>query len=142
MPGYVLRGTVASPPDAVFAVLADPANASRLFSGAAPGRLVSPAPVRAGSRVLSSRTVDGLTVSGEVTVDVHRPPKELVLTASAQGFRVESRWRLVPDGAGTKVEYECRVSAGGLAGLLAGSVTDALRRADADHIDRLRAALA
>jgi carbon monoxide dehydrogenase subunit G len=139
MPGFFLRGTVAGTPEAVFAVLTDPANAPRLFAGAAAGRLVSAPPLRAGSRVATARTVEGRTVSGEAVVDVCRPPREFALVASAEGFRVETRWRLVPEGSGTKVEYECRVSGSGLASLLAGAVTDALRRADADHLDRLAA---
>jgi carbon monoxide dehydrogenase subunit G len=138
MPGFVLRATLVSPPDAVFGALTDPANAPALFSGASPGTVVTPGPLRAGSRVRTSRTVAGRSFEGETTVDVHRPGKEFSLTASAQGVRVETRWRLAPDGAGTRVEYECRVQGSGLASLFEGAVVDALRRADADHLDRLR----
>lgn len=134
---YTLRGTVARPPETVFAAIADPAAAPARFSGAAAGVLVSAPPMRAGSVVRTTRTVAGRTVTADATIEVHRPSKELEIRGGVQGIEVVTRWRLTPDGAGTKVEFECRVTGSGLAAFVEGPVADALRTADADHIERL-----
>lgn len=143
MPSFVLRATVAAAPDAVFAALATPANAALLFSGTSPDAPLEPGPVRAGSRFRRRRTVGSQTFDGEVVVDVYRPGKEYAVRAEARGIRVESRWRLTlaADGAATGVAYECSVQGSGLASFVEGPVTDALRRADADHLQRLAAVL-
>jgi len=137
--------TVAKPPEAVWAVLADPSLGLRLFSGCTRSEMTSPPPLRRGSRFVLVRTVDGKTVEVEFDVAVFRPPKEIELAGEAQGFRVEYRYRLRPvgegTGEGTKVDLECVVEGLGLAALMEGVVTEALRRADADHLERLRDAL-
>lgn len=132
--------TVPHPPEAVWAALADPGMGLRLFSGCTRCELTSSPPLRRGSRFVLVRTVDGRTVEVEFDVVVFRPPKEIELAGEAQGFRVEYRYRLRPEGAGTKVDLECVVEGLGLAALMEGVVTEALRRADADHLDRLREA--
>ena len=132
--------TIPRPPEAVWAALADPSLGLRVFSGCSRSELTTPPPLRRGSRLRIVRTVDGKTVEVEFDVVVFRPAKELELSGEAQGFRAEYRYVLLPEGAGTRVDLECAVEGLGLAALLEGTVTDALRRADADHLERLKAA--
>lgn len=140
MPSFTYRGTVAASPQAVFIVLANPGRTADLFAGAAADVVIDGGPVRAGTRLRRSRTVGSTSATADATVEVHRPGKELAIVGEARGFRVETRWRLRPgaDASCTEVEYECKVEGSGLASLVAGAVSDALQRADADHLDRLR----
>ena len=142
MASFVLRAAIAAAPDAVFAVLTDPASQPRLFPGSSPDVLVGPGPLRSGSRLKRSRTLSGNTFAAEATVEVHRPPKEFSVTGESRGVRIETRWRLTPtaaDGNATNVEYECRIAASGLASLFEGAILDALKKADTEHLERLRA---
>ena len=138
MPSFVYRCTVSAAPEAVFDAITNPANTSILFAGAAADRVLTPGPLRTGSRIGRRRTVDANTVEGEGEIDVCRPPKEFSIRGEAKGLRLETHWRLKPDDGGTQVEYECRVEGSGLASLIVKPVLEALRRADADHLDRLR----
>ncbi|MCE9637502.1 MAG: SRPBCC family protein [Planctomycetes bacterium] len=148
MGSFVLSKRIARNADDVFATLTDPANQRALFSGTTRSDSSPPGALRAGSVLKRTRTVGGTTVDGEVTVDVFRPGKELSLRGEAKGLKLEQRWRLVtrtaaqapaapPPAAETTVEYECRIEGSGFAALFAGAVLDAVRSADADHLERL-----
>lgn len=131
---------IAAAPDSVWRVLADPAAGQRLFAGCTRAGLASAPPMRAGSRMTVARTVDGRSVEVEFDVVVFRPGKELELLGEAQGFRAGYRYVLRADGDGTRLDLDTSVEGLGFAALMEGVVTDALRKADADHLDRVRAA--
>jgi uncharacterized protein YndB with AHSA1/START domain len=140
MPSYTMSATLAAPPERVFAALTDPQNATLLFGAAAGDLRIGPEPLRQGARYPQRRTWGGMTVSGDLVVEALRPPKEFEISAEAKGLRVVARWVLTSEseGAATRVDYECRVQGSGFAAFLAGTVADALRRADAEHLERLR----
>jgi hypothetical protein len=141
VPSFRIQTTIARPAAAVFAKLADPAIAVRIQAGTTRSELLTPPPVRAGSRIRAVRTLEGRTVDGEVEVATFRQDREIEYVGGAQGIRVAYRYSL-KDGpaAGTTVAtLDVAVEGSGLAALVAGVVTNALQRAESDHLAKLKA---
>ena len=140
-----MQTTIPRPAEAVFATLSDPATAVRIQAGTSRSELVTPPPLRTGSRLRAVRTVEGRTVDGEVEVAVCRPGKEIEYVGGAQGIKVSYRYTLKADAAvgaeSTLVTLDVTIEGSGFASLVAGIVTEALRRAEADHLTKLRALL-
>lgn len=135
-----MDAVIAAPPDAVFAALADPANGVKLHAGTTRSEVAGGGPVKAGARLRRVRSVEGHTVDAEYEVLCFRPGKELEISGGAQGITATWRWTLAADGAGTKVALDMTVEGEGFAMFLAGTVAEALRRAESDHLARLAAA--
>lgn len=140
MPSFRNQTTIARPAAAVFAKLTDPATAVRIQAGTTRSELVTPAPLRAGSRLRAVRTLEGRTVDGEVEVATFRQDKEIEFLANAQGIRVSYRYTLKEAAPETTIAtLDVSVEGSGLAALVAGVVTNALQRAETDHMAKLKA---
>lgn len=140
MPGFRQQAVIHASPDAVFAALADAANGIRLHAGMTRSEVVGGGPLKNGSMLHRVRTVDGRTVDAEFEVLCFRPGKELEISGGAQGITATWRWKLAPAAApegATDVALDVTVEGDGFAMFLAGAVTDALRRAEEDHLARL-----
>ena len=94
-----------APPDRVWAIASDFANAAGRIKAITRIEIVTPGPVGAGTRFREWR--------GRQMVDMEivawSPPRSYSLRGHAMGTEFESEIRCVPDGAGTRLEMAIHV---------------------------------
>jgi carbon monoxide dehydrogenase subunit G len=94
--------TSSAPPDRVWAVASDFANAAGRITGITKIEILTPGPVGAGTRFREWR--------GRQVVDMEiaawSPPRSYSLRGYAVGTEFTSEIRCVPDGSGTRLEME------------------------------------
>jgi uncharacterized membrane protein len=131
--------TLPAPPDAVFAFLSELGNLPRWQSGIVSAELLTPAPVRSGSRAHVVRELLGQRVAVDLTLTEYRPGRRLALESAASGIGVRATLDLRPAGEGTDVTFTMQIRARHL--LMApaeGMVAGAAERDIAASLARLR----
>lgn len=105
MPSYELtmREQIAAPPERVFAVASDFANAPKAIPAILRVEMLTPGPVRPGARFRETRKMFGKEASEEMTVAELEPPRRYLLTAESHGCRYRTEFRFEPVAAGTEV---------------------------------------
>jgi hypothetical protein len=97
--------TSSAPPDRVWAMASDFANASGRIKAITKVEMLTPGPVGAGTRFRETR--------GRQVVDMEiaawSPPRSYSLRGYAAGTEFLSEIRCVPDGTGTRLEMEIHV---------------------------------
>jgi carbon monoxide dehydrogenase subunit G len=94
-----------APPDRVWAMASDFANAAGRIKAITKVEIVTPGPVGSGTRFREWRGRQ--MVDMEVTA--WSPPRSYALRGHAMGTEFTSEIRCVPDGSGTRLEMEVRV---------------------------------
>jgi carbon monoxide dehydrogenase subunit G len=99
-----IREQIAAPPERVFAAASDFANAPKAIPGILRVEMLTPGPVRAGTRFRETRRMFGKEASEEMTVAELEPPRRYLLTAESHGSRYRTEFRFEPGAAaGTEV---------------------------------------
>lgn len=122
---------IARSPHDVFAFISEPENLPRWDPAIQAVRRREPGPVRTGS-VLTVTAEEGgrrVTIDGEVTE--FEPDRLFGLAATFSGVPLRLRWRVEPDGAGTRLTTEGEAELSGVlalaGGYIGGVVTDRLK---------------
>jgi len=98
-----VRERIAAPPERVFVVASDFANAAKTIEGILRVEMLTPGPVGVGTRFRETRKMFGKEASEEMTVAELEPPRRYVLLAESHGARYRSELRFEPQDAGTEV---------------------------------------
>ena len=111
--------TIAAPPAAVFALLADVANYKLFFVGLTRWEPITPEPFGVGSRIKVLQRAGSIAVGGVVRVTAVETDRFLAWE-SESGLRQRGQWSLEAVGGGTRLtlQLEAHLS-GGLAGKIA-----------------------
>jgi len=132
--------TVARGPQAVFDVLIDPTRAPRWVALLDRMEQVDEGPLHEGSRWRLTIHVAGREVVQHTTVHVLQPPTAYVLRTLEQGYDARFGYRLTPDGAGTRIDFELDLRPRSLSALLVFPFAARGARARLrDRLERLRA---
>jgi carbon monoxide dehydrogenase subunit G len=103
---------IGAEPDRLFAFLTDLDNLPRWQSGVESAKQTTPGPIRVGSIAFVRRRLAGQELAVDLEVAVLEPPRRLVLSSEASGFRVEASLDLRPlDGTGTRLAFAMAIEA-------------------------------
>lgn len=137
--------TVAAPPERVFAVASDFANAAQTISAIQSTEILTPGPVGAGTRFRETRVMFGRPATEEMTVGVWDPPRRYTLLADAHGCRYESTLDFRPVDGGTEIAMTFVATPytlpAKILGFLFKGMTKALARSCAKDLDDLATAI-
>ncbi len=98
----VAIGIAAAPP-AVFALLADIRHWPEWASQITELTVLTPGPIAVGTCYRETRTMQGRTVSQEITIQELQPPVRFVTGAITHGTRFAGVHRVEPDGVGSRL---------------------------------------
>jgi len=95
--------TVAAPPERVFEIAADVPRWAEVIRGVEGVEMLTPGPVRVGTRFRETRIMHGSKAAEEMTVAEFAPPHHFVLTAENHGARYRAEHRFTAEDGGTKL---------------------------------------
>jgi hypothetical protein len=82
--------------------------------------------------------MDGAAQETDLEVVRYKPPTDYAVRNVTQGVETVYRYRLAPEGSGTRIQMEAAVSGSGLRALVAPVLATILKREDGDHLARLK----
>src|SRR3954451_3348037 len=103
MPSFTMTKKIDAPPDAVFALFADLANAPGRIKGISKMELVTPGPIGVGTRFKETRIMFGRPCTEEMEITAFDPGRSIEIGNHSCGVELRTRFRFVPDGNGTRV---------------------------------------
>lgn len=123
-------------PEDVFAFIADPENLPRWDPAVREVRRTEAGPVGPGSGLTVTAEEAGRRILLDTRVTDFEPGRLFGISATYSGVPLRLRWRLEPDGEGTRVTAEGEAELGGFlmfaGGMIKGIVADRLERAHAN----------
>jgi uncharacterized protein YndB with AHSA1/START domain len=132
----VSRVRIARAPHDVFEFIADPHNLPRWDPAIRAVRRTEEGPVGLGSGLTVTAVEAGRTIVLDTRVTDFEPGRVFGVSASYGGVPLTLRWRLEPEGEGTRVTAEGEAQLDGMlmlmAGLIKGLVAERLERAHAN----------
>jgi uncharacterized protein YndB with AHSA1/START domain len=136
-------GLVHAPPALVYAQLTDFASAKTWLSGVSESSVVTPGPVKEGTRFTQRRVTMGRPSDVEGTVTKAEPGRLLVLDIKRDGRPAGvATWTLTPEGAGTRVACAIDFRLPGLMALMTPVVKGTIAKQTAGDIQALDQKLA
>ena len=134
---------IPSPPEEVYAYLAEPTNLPRWQEGVVSSVRTSPPPTVSGSTGRVVIEMMGQRVTADTTIREAVPGRRLVIATKASGMSVVGSLDLAPAEGGTKITFSSEVKAESIfMAPLERMVTDAVEKDMASSLARLKAALA
>ena len=106
MKPIVVARRTAAPPERVFALASDFAGAAGRISGILRVEMVTKGAVGKGTRFRETRKMFGKEATEEMEVVAFDPPRSYTLRAASCGAEYLTEVRCVPDGSGTRIEFE------------------------------------
>jgi carbon monoxide dehydrogenase subunit G len=95
--------TVAAPPERVFEIAADVPRWAEVIRGVESVEMLTPGPVRVGTRFRETRIMHGSKAAEEMTVAEFAPPHRFVLTAENHGARYRAEHLFAAEDGGTRL---------------------------------------
>ncbi len=134
--------TIAAPPEAVFAFVADLANLPRWQSGIVSAERTSPDPVGVGSTARVVRDMAGQSLTVDLTITDFEPGRRLALASAASGVSVTATLEMEPNDDATVVRSGIEIKAGSVfMAPLEGVIANAAGGELASGLERLRDAV-
>ncbi len=134
--------TIAAPPEAVFAFVADLANLPRWQSGIVSAERTSPDPVGVGSTARVVRDMAGQSLTVDLTITDFEPGRRLALASQASGVSVTATLEMEPNDDATVVRSGIEIKAGSVfMAPLEGVIANAAGGELASGLERLRDAV-
>ena len=134
--------TIAAPPEAVFAFVADLANLPRWQSGITSAERTSPDPVGVGSTARVVRDMAGQSLTVDLTITEFEPGRRLALASAASGVSVTATLEMEPNDDATVVRSGIEIKAGSVfMAPLEGVIANAAGSELASGLERLRDAV-
>lgn len=106
----VVSTRVNAPPDRVFGVFTDFANAAENVRGIKRLDLLTPGPLGKGSRFRQTREIMGREDTEEMEVTDFRPGESYSVTGESHGARFVGTFKVRPDGGDSKVEMRFTIT--------------------------------
>jgi carbon monoxide dehydrogenase subunit G len=101
---------VQAPPDKVFRIASDFAEAAERIEGIQRVELLTPGPVRLGTRFRETRLMFGREATEEMEVTAFDPPHSYTLGCESHGCRYAAEFRFTASGTGTEVAMEFKAT--------------------------------
>ncbi len=139
MIGFRFTEHIDRPPIDVFAVLADPTRSVDYVDGVVRSAKVTDGPLAEWSVIEETRRVKGTESTGRLRIVTLDSPSTFAIASEAEGITATYRYRLHPEGVGTRIEWICELEAGGLRRMMLPLVAAISKKADGDHLVRLKA---
>jgi uncharacterized protein YndB with AHSA1/START domain len=134
--------TIAAPPEAVFAFVADLANLPRWQSGIVSAQRTSPDPIGIGSTARVVRDMAGQSLTVDLTITNFEPGRRLALASQASGVSVTATLEMEPNDDATVVRSGIEIKAGSVfMAPLEGVIANAAGGELASGLERLRDAV-
>lgn len=141
MSGFQLSERIDRPVDDVFAFATNPDNAGLWLGDVTRIELLTPGPLRAGTKFRETRRIGKHEHSAVIEITAHEPPHTHAASASMMGVTANYRYTFAPEGDGTRVEMTAEVQARGLAKLLVPKALSEMKKLDGDQLVRLKRAI-
>ncbi len=138
MNGFQFSEHIARSPEEVFAVIADPTEATRFLDNITESVKVTDGPIGVGTVIRETRVVGGKTASADLVVDAYEPHTHVAISSAAEGITVLYHYRLSPEGDGTRLEWTCELEAGGLRKMMLPMVAAIMKKEDGAHLQSLK----
>lgn len=106
MKPIILTKQINAPPDVVFAVASDLANAAQHVQGIERIELLTPEPVGVGTRWKETRKIMCREATETLEITAFDPPHSYRVEADSCGCHYVSTFRFTPEAGGTRVELE------------------------------------
>jgi uncharacterized protein YndB with AHSA1/START domain len=120
VPRITISDYIAAPVDQVFRLFTDVASGAGRISGIKHIEMLTPGPIRLGSRWRETRDVFGVDDSAEMEITSYERNRTYTITHQKAGVQISTAFWFEPANGGTKVSVECELERGGLPpGLLA-----------------------
>lgn len=98
--------TVQAPLETVFRIAADFPSAAERVSGIKRVEMLTPGPVRVGTKFRETREFMKKEATEEMEVTGYDAPRSYTLTCLSHGCKFESTFRFEPEGSGTKMTLD------------------------------------
>lgn len=110
MKSILLSKQVNAPPEVVFSVASDLANAAEYVQGIERIELLTPKPIGVGTKWRETRKMMGQETTETLEITAFNPPQSYTVEANSCGSHFASTFRFAPEANGTRVELEinCR----------------------------------
>ena len=132
---------VAVGPDQAFAWVSDIANLSKWQGGVFKSEVLTPPPIRVGTRFRETFRLMGFPMTAECQVIEMKAPKTFGFSAKGRQMSYESRFEFTPASGGTRISLRSGVTMHGLWKLLGPMVKAEGKRESEAEMQRLKAAL-
>lgn len=133
---------VKAPPDQVFDVFTDFENAPENVSGIKSLELLTPGPLKKGSRFRQTRVIAGHEQTEEMEITDFRPGESYSVGGESHGARYDGTLTVKPDGAGSKVEMRFTFKPvsvfAKLMGFMASSMVESFKKALQQDLEDLK----
>lgn len=103
MTKIVVERTIAAPPERVFAAATDVHHFADIVPAIEKVEVLTPGPMRVGTRFRETRRLMGRSATEEMTVTAFDPPRGYVVGAESHGCRYRTEFRFEPQGSGTRM---------------------------------------
>jgi carbon monoxide dehydrogenase subunit G len=102
--------TIATPPDELFAYLADLENLNEWMAGIVSAQVTSPGDIGVGTTARVVRALGSQSVEAQLTVDEYDPPRHIVIGSEVSGVRIAASLDLQPsDGDMTELQFAMEI---------------------------------
>ena len=140
MPAASYSTIVPSPPEAVFAFIADGENARSWRPGVLDIKLVAGSGVGA-AYAQGVRGPGGRRIAADYEVTAYEPPRRLAFRATAGPVRPEGEYRVEAAPEGSRVTFSQTAELGGIKGLLMGRSVQKTMDEEVRSLDRIAGAM-
>lgn len=141
MKGFEFSEFIARPQREVFATISDPREAIGFLDNITASVKLTDGPIGLGTTFRETRLVGGKESSADLVITDFDPDSRVGIGVEAEGITVTYRYRLTPEGHGTRVDWACELEAGGLRKMMLPMVASIMKKEDGDHLQRLKAHL-
>ena len=102
--------TIATPPDELFAYLADLENLDEWMAGIVSAEVTSPGEIGVGTTARVVRALGSQSVEAQLNVDEYEPPRHIVIGSEVSGVRIAASLDLEPlDGDATELRFAMEI---------------------------------
>lgn len=141
MAGFSATEWIAATPEAVFAFLQDVTHFPEVLTSVVRAEKITDGPVRVGTRFRETRKINGREATAEIEVTAHEPPRRYSATSAQGGITATYHYTLTPEKHGTRINLQAEATATGLKKLMLPLVVSFMKKEDASHLQKLKAAV-
>ncbi len=123
MAGIQMSTTIAASLDRVFAVFSDLPHAAERIRGIKRLEILTPGPIRAGTRWRETRVLFGKEATEEMTLTSFQPNRGYTAEAESSGMKYTVSFRFTSEGQNTRVDVDFNATPVSLMARLAGPLT-------------------
>lgn len=141
MSGFEMSEWIACPPTRVFEFITDSNNAPKIVPSVKSSVKLTEGPTQVGTRYRETRLMGGKEQHAELEVKEYAEPDVYAMQNVTAGIETVYRYKLHPEGDGTRIDLVCQIKAAGIRKLMLPLVASFLKKEDGAHLQRLKQVL-